>query len=144
MSTLLCPKCQTELVRRFYKGMIEVDSCPECRGMWLDLDELDRLEDVAFDDDNHKGSLVHNAHVTNCCCPCCGGLMQEFEYRMYGLHLELCPDKHGFWLDGGEDERVLEIMRQRAGQFKHRVEPEQEWRLLLKQIRVFLGQNRQR
>ena len=39
--------------------MIEVDSCPNCRGMWLDFNELDKLEDVVFDDDAHKGSLVH-------------------------------------------------------------------------------------
>jgi Zn-finger nucleic acid-binding protein len=144
MKTLCCPRCQTELVRRFYKGMIEVDSCPECRGMWLDLDELDRLEDVVFDDDAHKGSLVHHLHAARCCCPQCGVEMQEFEYRMYDLHLDLCPERHGFWLDGGEDERVLEIMRQRAEQFNRHIGAEQEWRLLLKHIRLLLGQNRKK
>jgi Zn-finger nucleic acid-binding protein len=139
MNTLYCPKCNAELVKRFYKGMIEVDSCPECRGMWLDLDELDRLEDVAFDDDAHKGSLVHNAQTVRCCCPHCGESMQEFEYRMYDLHLDLCPTKHGFWLDAGEDERVIEIMRKRAAQMKRAFNPEDEWRVVLKRVQMFLG-----
>ena len=49
-----CPKCGTTLVKKFYKGMMEVECCPNCRGMWLDFDELDRLEDVAFDQDEYK------------------------------------------------------------------------------------------
>ena len=52
-----CPKCNADLVKKYYKGMIEVESCPNCRGMWLDFNELDKLEDVIFDDDPHKGSL---------------------------------------------------------------------------------------
>lgn len=142
MSALSCPRCQTELVRRYYKGMFEVDSCPECRGMWLDLEELDRLEDIVFDDDLHKGSLVHRAQSGHCCCPHCGAVMQEFEYRMYDLRVDFCSNQHGFWLDAGEDERVIEIMRQRAAQFRHSVTPEQEWRFLLKRLQAFFGRPR--
>ena len=54
-----CPKCATQLVKKSYKAMMEVECCPNCRGMWLDFDELDRLEDVAFEQDELKGSLVH-------------------------------------------------------------------------------------
>lgn len=139
MTALYCPKCQTELVRRFYKGMIEVDACPECRGMWLDLNELDRLEDTAFDNDLYKGSPIHNAHAAGCCCPHCGAVMQEFEYRLYDLRLDYCPNQHGFWLDAGEEERVTGIMRQRAAQFNRQIEIENEWRIFLKRIQIFSG-----
>lgn len=139
MTALYCPRCQTELVRRFYKGEIEVDSCPECRGMWLDLNELDRLEDTAFDNDLYKGSLIHNAHAGGRCCPHCGAVMQEFEYRLHDLRLDYCPNQHGFWLDAGEEERVMEIMRQRAAQFNRQIELENEWRMLLKRIQILLG-----
>ena len=37
-----CPKCAASLTKKFYKGMMEVDYCPNCRGMWLDFNELDR------------------------------------------------------------------------------------------------------
>lgn len=144
MNTLACPKCKTELVKHFYKGMIEVDSCPACRGMWLDLDELDRLEDVAFDDDAHKGSLVHNSHAVRCCCPHCGESLQEFEYRLYELRLDYCPNQHGFWLDADEDQRVLSIMRKRAAQLNRELNAENEWRMVLKQVRVFLGRKQRK
>ena len=80
-----CPKCKTELVQKYYKGMIEVDSCPNCRGMWLDVHELDRLEDVVFDDDARKGSLIHSQKRTDHHCPRCETVMFEFQYRLYDL-----------------------------------------------------------
>jgi Zn-finger nucleic acid-binding protein len=138
MWMLNCPKCSTELVKKFYKGMIEVDYCPNCRGMWLDFDELDRLEDVAFDDDAHKGSLVHREAVTQFPCPHCGNALYEFQYRLYNLRLDFCSEnKHGFWLDAGEDERVLEIMRQRSAEINRKLDAEGEWRGVLKHLHSF-------
>lgn len=34
--------------------MIEVATCPNRCGMWLDFNALDKLENVLFDDDAHK------------------------------------------------------------------------------------------
>jgi Zn-finger nucleic acid-binding protein len=136
-----CPKCDTELVKKYYKGMMEVDSCPQCRGMWLDFDELDRLEDVTFDDDAHKGSLVHREADTSFPCPVCGDKMQEFQYRLYSLKLETCAVKgHGFWLDAAEDERVMEIMRQRAGEVTRKRAAESQWAGLLKKMHKLINQ----
>lgn len=134
-----CPKCAAELVKKFYKGMIEVDSCPDCRGMWLDSQELDRLEDVAFDDDPHKGSLVHFQSATEFPCPHCGSSLDEFQYRLYDLKLDTCAvNDHGFWLDAGEDERVLELMRRRAAEIQRKLDVEAGWRQTLKDMRGFL------
>lgn len=133
-----CPKCLTALTKKYYKGMMEVDYCPNCRGMWLDLNELDQLEDVAFDEDQFKGSLVHRECSTGCLCPLCGGKLNEFQYRLYDLKLDFCPEKHGFWLDAGEDERVIEIMRTHRDRVKHKKEAESEWKQMLKGLHSFL------
>jgi Zn-finger nucleic acid-binding protein len=134
-----CPKCETELVQKYYKGMIEVDSCPNCRGMWLDLNELDRLEDVVFDDDARKGSLIHSQKKTDLYCPHCETAMFEFQYRLYDLRLEYCHENgHGFWLDAEEDERVMGIMRQRSADIKRKVDAEMEWKQVLKNMHSFL------
>ena len=132
-----CPMCGFALTQKYYKGMIEVDYCPNCRGMWLDLDELDQLEDIAFDDDAHKGSLVHNQTPTRYPCPHCATPLQEFEYRLYDLKLDYCTEKHGFWLDAGEDERVVEIMRQRSAQIQRKLNADGEWQQTLKKLRTF-------
>jgi Zn-finger nucleic acid-binding protein len=133
-----CPKCVTELVKKYYKGMIEVDYCPNCRGMWLDFDELDRLEDVSFDDDAQKGSLVHYPAPTDFPCPVCAARLQEFQYRLYDLRLDICAENgHGFWLDAGEDERVVEIMRQRHEQTHRKLDAESEWKQTLRHLHAF-------
>ncbi len=119
--------------------MIEVDSCPNCRGMWLDSLELDHLEDTAFDDDSHKGSLVHFQSKTLYPCPHCGNELDEFQYRLYDLKLEYCATKdHGFWLDAGEDERVMEIMSQRAKDIQRKLDAETTWKQTLKEMHSFL------
>ncbi len=37
-----CPKCRVNLVITDRQG-IEIDFCPQCRGVWLDRGELDKL-----------------------------------------------------------------------------------------------------
>lgn len=40
---MLCPCCKdTQLVMSERKG-IEIDYCPQCRGVWLDRGELDKI-----------------------------------------------------------------------------------------------------
>ncbi len=119
--------------------MFEVDACPNCRGMWLDFNELDALEDVVFDDDMHKGSLVHFQTRTEAPCPHCGSLLNEFQYRLYDLKLDACTtNNHGFWLDAGEDERVMELMQKRASETQRKISAEAEWKQALMNMHLFL------
>ncbi len=37
-----CPSCNVSLVMTERSG-IEIDYCPECRGVWLDRGELDKI-----------------------------------------------------------------------------------------------------
>ena len=39
---LLCPACMVELTLAERQG-IEIDYCPQCRGVWLDRGELDKI-----------------------------------------------------------------------------------------------------
>ena len=133
-----CPKCGTTLIKKSYKGMMEVDCCSNCRGMWLDFNELDRLEDVAFDQDEYKGSLFHRETSTRYSCPHCDSILQEFQYRLYDLRLDYCANQHGFWLDAGEDVRVMGIMAVRAAEVQRKVDAESEWRGLLKKMHLFI------
>ena len=45
-----CTKCEATLVKEKHHGL-EVDACPGGHGMWLDLIELDKLEDKGYDED---------------------------------------------------------------------------------------------
>ena len=37
-----CPKCGQELVTENH-GPVEIDLCPNCRGLWLDANELETI-----------------------------------------------------------------------------------------------------
>jgi uncharacterized protein len=40
---MLCPVCKTVNLAMTDRQGIEIDYCPNCRGVWLDRGELDRL-----------------------------------------------------------------------------------------------------
>lgn len=43
-----CPNCDVNLVMSEKKG-IEIDYCPQCRGIWLDKGELDKIVERSID-----------------------------------------------------------------------------------------------
>lgn len=44
-----CPNCNVNLVMSERSG-IEIDYCPECRGVWLDRGELDKIIERSVQD----------------------------------------------------------------------------------------------
>lgn len=55
-----CPRCQVDLMISDRQG-VEIDFCPQCRGVWLDRGELDKVIERASrygdddDDDRRRG-----------------------------------------------------------------------------------------
>ena len=45
MTTLTCPKCHGDM-RSYERSGVHVDQCAECRGIFLDRGELERLIDA--------------------------------------------------------------------------------------------------
>ena len=128
-----CPRCDNELKLEKYRG-IPVDRCPDCKGLWLDHSELDELEDSVMSDDEAKGTMEYAHRESDIDCPKCGQLMGTFNYRAYDLPIDFCLQEHGFWLDHGEEERVLELMKQRIQDLNRSVGAEVEWAKLLGRI----------
>jgi Zn-finger nucleic acid-binding protein len=82
---------------------------------------------------------VHFQSKTNYPCPQCGAGLDEFQYRLYDLNLDTCAENnHGFWLDAGEDERVMALMRQRAADIRRKLDAEASWKQTLKGVGLFL------
>ena len=129
-----CPRCSAELKAEEYKG-IAVDRCPDCQGLWLDYTELDKLEDVTLDDDEEKGTLIYDPRPSDISCPRCGGPMTTFDYRAWNLQLDLCEKQHGFWLDRGEEVRVLDLMKERIRDLNRSASAETQWANLLRKVK---------
>jgi len=106
-----CPNCGSPLVQKKRDG-VEMEVCGSCDGMWLTSQELAELEDEVFDfGDDEKGSLMFGSSPSNKKCPQCGKTLQSFQYRLYDLNMEFCEEGHGYWLEAGEDKRVLQLMK---------------------------------
>ena len=130
-----CPRCNVALQVNNFKG-IEVDSCPQCEGKWLDHPELDELEDVQFDVDERKGTMVYAVRASDISCPQCAGPMKTFNYRAYDLPLDACEAEHGFWLDKGEEKRVMELMDQRIKDLRRSGSAEEDWGRMLGRLKT--------
>lgn len=130
-----CPRGHGEL-EAAERRRLKVEVCPTCQGMWLERQELAELENEAFRLDEHaKGTLVYDAEPSQGRCPECGELLQRFNYRAYDLVLEVCPNQHGYWLDKGEDDRVLALMRQEEASIDRSTDAETRWTSTLKHLR---------
>ena len=106
-----CPRSNTEATLAKLDEH-EVFSCPECRGMYLAPGGLDAMAEP------HEGDLEFStvdldtfdhpdaSPPTN--CPACdGGKMEKVEFNIHtGIILDYCRSCRGFWLDGGEIERI--------------------------------------
>jgi Zn-finger nucleic acid-binding protein len=130
-----CPNDGADLAPAKRDG-IEVEACPKCDGMWLSGQELNQLEDEAFRlGDEEKGTLVASPRDTTRACPQCGKPMKSFDYRFYDLELDFCEDGHGYWLDAGEDKRVLDLMKEEQERLQRTGRAEQTWASHLQHLR---------
>jgi len=130
-----CPNDNSELASAKRDG-IDLELCPTCKGMWLTRAELNQLEDEVFDfGDNEKGTLAFDPEPTALKCPECGKPMRKFQYRFYDLEILLCDDGHGFWLDAGEDQKILAFMKQEEAGLERKALAENRWTAHMKYLR---------
>jgi Zn-finger nucleic acid-binding protein len=129
-----CPNCNAELSAARRDG-IEVEACAACGGMWLSRQELDQLENEAYDL-GKKGTLVFGSEESPHACPQCQRPLRRFHYRDYELELEFCEDGHGYWLDKDDDKRVLELMRREEHALQRKFRAEDHWSAQLQHWRT--------
>lgn len=123
---MICPRCNGSLRVEDYKG-IQIDRCLDCRGLWLDYDELDQLESTVLNQDEQGGTTTYARRTGDLKCPKCKVAMTTFNYRAYNLPLDVCESGHGFWLDHDEENKVIDLMRLRVGGLKRSKTAEGEW-----------------
>ena len=121
-----CPRDKTALETKIDRG-IEIDQCPSCDGKWLDQHELDLLEDTVFVTELKKGTRMYAIRESDINCVKCNAKMATFNYRAYNLPVDYCTDQHGFWLDGGEDKEILNLMKKWVGDLKRSKSAEKAW-----------------
>jgi Zn-finger nucleic acid-binding protein len=64
-----CPSCNETLLMTEKRG-VEIDYCPNCRGIWLDRGELEKIMDNAADHYSKKDNYERD--------------YKDYEYNRYG------------------------------------------------------------
>ena len=132
---MYCPRCRTELAPEFHHG-IEVDHCKTCNGRWLDHHELDKLEaTVPSTPEEREATIEYSARQSELPCPVCDNKMTAFNYRANSLEMDSCEEKHGFWLDAGEEGRVRDIIEERIQGLERAASAEAAWSNFLVKLR---------
>ena len=120
-----CPKDQSELSKRIYESDIEIDECPQCRGVWLDNGELEKIQETKENDYSEELKTIPN-YISGAYtmanakqeevrkCPNCDNPMISKEYSYCSqINIDLCPHCQGIWLDKNELKN-LEIFFERS------------------------------
>lgn len=120
MKCLHCGNEMTNYTVHNMLGRCSYDVCEACHGLWLDRNELDKL---AYQT-NDGGSIEHCSNDalddpnTGHTCPRCSTPLYRVGFLgRADIALEKCDDCNGFWLDGGELQKIdAELVRIYKGQ----------------------------
>jgi uncharacterized protein len=120
-----CPHDSTQMEKRKYENIFEIDYCPKCKGMWLDTEKLEAIQEIKVND--YKDELekipdyVGNSFLMaktkdygQIVCPVCSSVLERKEYGYCSqIFIDYCVNGHGLWLDENEL-KDLEIFYERS------------------------------
>ncbi len=107
-----CPACSSHLERKKYHE-IAVDTCPTCRGIWFDQNELVPFIHLFLEDhqDLPNSTIQLSKTITSIdrlnepcrCCPRCEQPLKKINYAYdSNIIVDKCVSCDGVWADGPE------------------------------------------
>ena len=118
------PKCDQDMEKVVHEG-IEVDRCVNCRGIWFDMLEADRLKksegSEAIDVGDAELGKSFN-EIDRIQCPKCNEpMLRMVDGRQPHIWYESCPVCYGLFFDAGEftdfkEETILDFFRDLAAE----------------------------
>lgn len=101
-----CPRCDRRILTTIVKGKVELEQCPDCRGLWLDAGELARLAGTSSDLPPQVDPSVDGLRAY---CPKCEKPMNRRYYSdSRAVLVDECRICHGVWLD---DNELLDVVK---------------------------------
>ncbi len=102
----------------FQEGQLEIDSCPECYGLWFDGEELKNfipsqsLANHILGEDKLAESVTSTprAEGQKRLCPACKTAFSES--KVGEVWVDVCFHCRGIWLDRGELSRIYQGFQQ--------------------------------
>jgi len=103
-----CPKCkEKDMVPVFTEQGVEIDSCPDCRGIWLDKGEIFYFTKKPADIQKELDEAIKQGKPSERVCPRTGKNMQEIKLLKGKVILDYSPSSGGIWFDGAELKKLM-------------------------------------
>lgn len=111
-SSIECPKCVKPLTPRTLET-VPVDQCAKCHGIWFDEKELQAVLTRSHDlrGGLRTGQTNPGLNQKPGVCPRDRkAMLRAFSAAAEKVVLDMCPECHGLWLDGGELDKLIRAM----------------------------------
>lgn len=113
---MICPVCKNDMIVVEHSE-IELDYCTDCNGVWFDSEELELLlESAGLESsqpflDNIVDSPEASSSEKKRRCPIGRRKMRKIAIGEGGeLLVDICPEEHGLWFDGGEVVHLIKLL----------------------------------
>jgi len=114
-----CPICKVNLKETVFYG-VGVDYCPQCLGIWFELDELRQAKDekdknlnwldISLWQDEKKFKISKNKKI----CPRCSTPLYSLNYGDSNIEVDVCNVCKGVWLDRGEFKKIIDYLKKKG------------------------------
>lgn len=112
-----CPRCTKEILKPNHYEGVEIDTCPSCKGAWLDLGEATHIvqirekkftsQTVTAALESAQGGIPEHEINHDLNCPKCSQAMKPVNYAVNsGIIIDRCKSNHGLWFDHQELEKI--------------------------------------
>jgi Zn-finger nucleic acid-binding protein len=107
-----CPKCHAEMEQVTVQG-VEVDRCTQCKGLWFDDREKERLKNRVAAEllDTGDPEVGRRMNLTDrIFCPRCQAkMLRMVDPEQHHIWIESCPLCYGAFFDAGEFRDYAEV-----------------------------------
>ena len=103
---MICPACKNHMIVVEYKR-IELDYCPNCKGVWFDSGELELMFrttglDAKLIGDVRRLPAAKTTETIRKCPICRQGMSKNDIGQKLPVLIDVCPRGDGVFFDGGE------------------------------------------
>ena len=111
MTAIECPACdsQTLVATKRQASGVTIDDCPSCGGCWCDASELGSLDGSVWKNTEELAYEQVPTHPKRDCPRCALAMTPLSPSEDRRLVVDRCNACGGFWLDGGELDRIKQI-----------------------------------
>ncbi|MBN1674351.1 MAG: zf-TFIIB domain-containing protein [Kiritimatiellae bacterium] len=110
----MCPRCRVRLKPVDLRG-IEVDTCPQCEGVWFDHAEIEAFLGAKRRLPDYVSHVYRVWTDSDLRCPSCGQAMSRLRANdAFPFDIDMCPLDEGYWFDRGELDGVAATAAKKA------------------------------